>query len=728
MCDPLTHRGNTQNVKKRRPYEYPCEDAPAAPVAQQPSFSAPATETPSEIFSSQEFDIILTASTILRCPPSHLLNLSNRRLPSQPQSTPIPPSPLTHKRPRLNPDVAAMASREKPPPADQPPADDYERPSDVSPSLVAGGSSSLANVFTTAISTLAIYSPSLCTPCGLSGFTEPSEAPAYPYAQSHPPHEPKPLSADPTPRPLPQGQPNFYDPPGSIVSPPTLTGYPVLQPSRPITVQPNTGDRGMGYPEAVPKQVYVGPSDAQHCPPTSPENYMMGYPPYNAPPPESSMRLERQYNAPQGAMVSVPDKPQMAGQPPRLEIVDQNERPPPARRGPFKSNDIRERTAETRKIGSCIRCRMQRIRCETNPTDKNGRCLTCDRVGGSVKVWRMPCLRYKLTDVKLFKPAGQVKGYEWTTRWVEGLADNISQWASPEIRLVEVSEGYTKQRVTLSVRPFIPQDGDKLDRTWVYNGVMKTARIPAYAISSLDGVKELYDRYIEEGLQECCKSVLSKRDPLLRLTYGMAIKYMADRETNEKERELLKKALRLWMAIRLTTKSSMIVGEETLGMSRDIMDETSSLRGCIPLPPVMGAQIEQVLIEQIQSRLRRETLETLQNMMQAKNKHQTWFTTYLVTFIFLHNAALLCQHDASYARKHEIKVNGNLVRFARKDEVRQYQASANILLGYFHYGNKGVYPFTAECRDQDLETLAQMDEHKIKAIKYTRRAVQQQGK
>jgi hypothetical protein len=33
-----------------------------------------------------------------------------------------------------------------------------------------------------------------------------------------------------------------------------------------------------------------------------------------------------------------------------------------SRRGPFKTQDAREKTAQTRKIGSCIRCRMQRIR------------------------------------------------------------------------------------------------------------------------------------------------------------------------------------------------------------------------------------------------------------------------------------------------------------------------------------------------------------------------------
>jgi len=37
----------------------------------------------------------------------------------------------------------------------------------------------------------------------------------------------------------------------------------------------------------------------------------------------------------------------------------------PVRRGPFKDQDSREKTALTRKMGSCIRCRMQRIRVST---------------------------------------------------------------------------------------------------------------------------------------------------------------------------------------------------------------------------------------------------------------------------------------------------------------------------------------------------------------------------
>lgn len=259
--------------------------------------------------------------------------------------------------------------------------------------------------------------------------------------------------------------------------------------------------------------------------------------------------------------------------------------------------------------------------------------------------------------MKLFKP-GQVKGFEWTRRWAEGIADDISQWASSDTKNVCVTEGYTSRPVQLRVRRFIPQEGDALERTWVYNGTRKSVMIPPYAIVNIDEAKAAYTEHINQGVNECCKRIVSNKDKLIWGTYGLALAVMMDDSTDPKERDLLRKALRLWMAIRMTTKSTYIVGEERLGMGPNIMDETSPLRGQIPLPPVMGAQIELVLIHQLQSKWRREMLDGLQVMTQANN-HSTWLTTYLVTFILLHNVSLLCQHDAGYARKHGLKVSRN---------------------------------------------------------------------
>lgn len=47
-------------------------------------------------------------------------------------------------------------------------------------------------------------------------------------------------------------------------------------------------------------------------------------------------------------------------QPSNFDILLPNQRG--GKRGPFRDPSLREQTAQTRKIGSCIRCRMQRIR------------------------------------------------------------------------------------------------------------------------------------------------------------------------------------------------------------------------------------------------------------------------------------------------------------------------------------------------------------------------------
>lgn len=119
---------------------------------------------------------------------------------------------------------------------------------------------------------------------------------------------------------------------------------------------------------------------------------------------------------------------------------------------------------------------------------------------------------------------------------------------------------------------------------------------------------------------------------------------------------LLKDVLRLWVAIRITTRSIRIAGQETLGMTIGILDETSPLHGSIPIPPVMGAQIELILIQKIQAPLRVQVLDKLQKLILA-NKTSSWFTVYLCIFILLHNCAMITKHDAGYARKHGIQVS-----------------------------------------------------------------------
>ncbi|KIH86666.1 hypothetical protein SPBR_08426 [Sporothrix brasiliensis 5110] len=264
----------------------------------------------------------------------------------------------------------------------------------------------------------------------------------------------------------------------------------------------------------------------------------------------------------------------------------------------------------------------------------------------------------------------RVKGHEWTLRWKENtVLDDVGHWASSEVRILRISEGYTNEFVELRVRKFVPQDGDSLERSWVTpTGETRSVQIPPYAVIEPEAIAPQYSSYIKRGLVACCSKVLADhKDSVLWPTYWIAVKLThAKNHLSEDENKLLAKTLELWMTVRLTTRSFEIVGEETLGMPMNILDETSPSHGKIPIPPVMGAQLDSVLIHEIQHSLRHDVLGALQDMFH-NNKINTWFTTYLVTFMLLHNASLVIKHDASYARKHGLKR-----RFAREDKVKQY--------------------------------------------------------
>lgn len=305
---------------------------------------------------------------------------------------------------------------------------------------------------------------------------------------------------------------------------------------------------------------------------------------------------------------------------------------------------------------TCTRRLTRFGECEHNSDEPEGPCLTCQKVIGT-RVSRFPCLRYKITDVKLYKP-GQVQGFEWTKRWNNEVPDAIQKWASPHIKLVCLSEGYSNHMLQLRVREFIPQVGDKLTRTWSHNGERREVQLPPYALVDIKEVKAAYEKHIEASLNQTCAGICAKEPGgLLYQTYLQMLKFCKTQGANEGEkhaRALLQDTFKLWMSVRLTTKSVFIVGEETLGIP--CLDDCSSTPGKIPIPCVMGAQLDLILIHQIQSKLRCSVLEKLEDIL-LRSKLQSWMATYLVTFVLLHNTSLITAHDAGYARKHNMGVN-----------------------------------------------------------------------
>lgn len=324
----------------------------------------------------------------------------------------------------------------------------------------------------------------------------------------------------------------------------------------------------------------------------------------------------------------------------------------------------------------------------------------------------LPCLRYKVTEVRLFREGSFAAGREWSHRWVNNKLVNIKAWASPEIKELRITQDYGPSAITLQVREFVPMKGDMLHRQWADGPVTKSVTIPNFAILDMAVALQTYKEFIVSEGPHFFKSAVDYNDRLLWSTYSAAIKYSNISNAPE-ERDLLQMVLQLWVAIRLTTKSARIVGAETLGMTPEMMDKSSGMQGKIPVPPVLGAQLTLIATHSLQAPLRAKVLDRLQKLVLAQ-KPENWFCIYLCTFVLLHSCSLLVEHDIGYAKKHGLKS-----RHARPDLVSELYLGANILLAHFHYCCKGFRPFSINWNPNESTSMAKLNEEQILFIKET---------
>lgn len=251
----------------------------------------------------------------------------------------------------------------------------------------------------------------------------------------------------------------------------------------------------------------------------------------------------------------------------------------------------------------------------------------------------------------------------------------ITQWEDMETRLIYLCDGFISPGVSVKVRKFKAIKGDKLERVWYEGAQRREVKTGPWALVDVAAAKMTYERYLSEAQPQIFKKLLGPKEKLLWKTYECARLRRDHPKTTERESNLLAKTLDLWVAVRLTTTPFEIKGKETLGIK--------PADGKVLLPPVMGKcllstlahvlrrrdvnppndvgkQLDKLLLDHTLTRLRRETLDVLQKMTQEK-KQDTWLTTYLISFILLHNVALITKHDSDYARKHRMTANNDKV-------------------------------------------------------------------
>ena len=81
-------------------------------------------------------------------------------------------------------------------------------------------------------------------------------------------------------------------------------------------------------------------------------------------------------------------------------------------------------------------------------------------------------MRYKISEVTLYR-TGKAPGLEFTFRWPVMKLRDISDWASPEVRTIEVMSDVCSVPLELSVRKFVPIPQDRLKKSWMDGKTMK---------------------------------------------------------------------------------------------------------------------------------------------------------------------------------------------------------------------------------------------------------------
>ncbi|KAI1749691.1 hypothetical protein F4782DRAFT_549469 [Xylaria castorea] len=354
-------------------------------------------------------------------------------------------------------------------------------------------------------------------------------------------------------------------------------------------------------------------------------------------------------------------------------------------RGQLRPKD-REETSKTRKRRACIRCRMQKIRCIPDPgKPETAYCLCCNKVLGldtKKVIHRIPCLRWNLNEVVLFR----VGGLGFTQRWAGVCVENIpsSDWVDE--RVVTIGMGVTKlfcEPIPLKVRRFKPNGMDIQHRYWKYKETEPplVVTIPAYALADIDTTSKEYRCYVKRNAEEAIRRFVRDTtvNDIVRQTFSAAICHSAKAtnrdfgKTKGDPATLFQNYFRLWLASRFTLGSAYVAaGHEGLEASTPPCERKFVSR-------MITAQFDSIGYNHVLQKLKREVLDELWLLMQ-KRTDTTFFTVYLIVFMMLHEVSVACQDRRRRAKEQGLKTYYDL-----EDVTAKIKHGADIILGHWHY-------------------------------------------
>ncbi|KAI0392828.1 hypothetical protein F5Y17DRAFT_434865 [Xylariaceae sp. FL0594] len=349
----------------------------------------------------------------------------------------------------------------------------------------------------------------------------------------------------------------------------------------------------------------------------------------------------------------------------------------------------REETSKTRKRKACIRCRMQKIRCIADPYQPDTECcVSCRKVlvlETKKVIHRIPCLRWNLNDVVLFR----VGGLGFTKRWAGVCVEDIEARDWVDDRIITIKIRVSKlpcEPMEVRVRRFRPNSTDVQFR---FERDQETSEpvvitIPAYALADVNYTSSQYQRYVSENAEKSIQQLATDLTvpTLVRDTFNAALeharKVSSESFTKEKVNaaRLFRNYFRFWVAARFTLGSAYVVD------GSEYLEETApglSQSGKQFVSRMITAQFDSIGNKYVLPKYKKEVLDDLWATMQKKSQ-ETFFTFYLMVFMMLHEVAVACQD-----RRRRAKEQGLTTYYDLEEATAQIKHAADNILGHWHY-------------------------------------------
>lgn len=348
------------------------------------------------------------------------------------------------------------------------------------------------------------------------------------------------------------------------------------------------------------------------------------------------------------------------------------------KRSPYQGTKKKD-THLTRQVHACVRCRMQRNRCIPDPNNARGPCLTCQQK--TVRMSRLPCLRYMVTDSTLFRTSLDYMAFYKSHPMIgphHGDFHLDRQWTSSPSKILCLGQ-LGAMHLKVELREFVPP----ANTTDVDLKGRPMYAVP-WAIVDPDAAVRSVNEYIDSGMHDYLYEHLDDTDRLRWNIFQAAHRASIFPTPNR----MLQKTLRLWVACRFIeskwrcwSDSGFADSEILASNPRDPFYDWDSL------PPYLDYQIASVIIHRILTPLRKEVLRELQGTFNTHSP-KDWFVTFLTSFILLQNYEMQMQFQQQFAARRKAKV-----QYLDMPLVRATNSGAKTILAHFHYCYKGQQLF-----------------------------------